>query len=160
MKKRNLQIQVRMQIFRKMSQNALNRVLTVPKESSQQMQPIPLKIMDFENIWFSIMQKHWKFRILVPMSYITFFDEWRSSCRRTRSGGRLWRCPLICSLFTHLRQVDLRSTCKSTSSAQASVLTHYKRDVAISRRFQIRCVFGLNLESRWVFLMIEMLIFL
>ena len=50
MKKRNLEIQVRMQIFRKMSQNALNRVLTVTKESSQQMQPIPLKIMDFENI--------------------------------------------------------------------------------------------------------------
>ena len=36
------------------------------------------------------------------------------------------------SLFTtHLRQVHLRSTCKSTSSAQASILTHNKRDEAI-----------------------------
>ncbi len=33
---------------------------------------------------------------------------------------------------THLRQVHLRSTCKSTSSAQASILTHNKRDVATS----------------------------
>ena len=68
----NLRIQVRMQIFRKMSQKALNRVLIMPKERARKMLPIPLKIMDFENIWFSIMQKHWKFRISVPMSYITF----------------------------------------------------------------------------------------
>ena len=34
MKKRNLRIQVRMQIFREMSQNALNRVLTVPDYST------------------------------------------------------------------------------------------------------------------------------
>ena len=50
MKKRNLRIQGRMQIFRKMSQKALNRVLIVPKERAQKMLPIPLKIMDFENI--------------------------------------------------------------------------------------------------------------
>ena len=35
MKKRNLQIQGRMQIFRKMSQKALNRVLTVPDYSTR-----------------------------------------------------------------------------------------------------------------------------
>ena len=89
-----------------------------------------------------------KKRILVPMSYITFFDEWRSSCRRSRPGGRLWHCPLICSLFTHLRQVDLRSTCKSTSSAQASVLTHNKRDEA---RWWSGIFFGwisIDLDSR------------
>ena len=44
MKKRNLRIQVRMQIFRKMSQNALNRVLIVPKERARKMLPIPLKL--------------------------------------------------------------------------------------------------------------------
>ena len=35
MKKRNLRIQGRMQIFRKMSQKALNRVLTVPDYSTR-----------------------------------------------------------------------------------------------------------------------------
>ena len=35
MKKRNLRIQGRMQIFRKMSQKALNRVLTVPLHSTR-----------------------------------------------------------------------------------------------------------------------------
>ena len=35
MKKRNLRIQVRMQIFRKISQKALNRVLTVPDYSTR-----------------------------------------------------------------------------------------------------------------------------
>ena len=35
MKKRNLRIQGRMQIFRKLSQMALNRVLTVPQHSTR-----------------------------------------------------------------------------------------------------------------------------
>ena len=35
MKKRNLRIQVRMQIFRKMLQNALNRVLSAKRKSSK-----------------------------------------------------------------------------------------------------------------------------
>ena len=31
-------------------------------------------IIDFENKNISIMQKHWKFRILAPMSYIAFLE--------------------------------------------------------------------------------------
>ena len=54
MKKRNLRIQVRMQVFRKMSQNALNRVLIVPKDRARRMLPIPLKIMDFEKYDFPL----------------------------------------------------------------------------------------------------------
>ena len=44
-----LRIQCRMQIFEKMSQNALNQVLTLPDYRTQKMLQIPLKIVDLQN---------------------------------------------------------------------------------------------------------------
>ena len=69
--KRNLRIQGRMQIFEKMSQMALNHDLRPELESRGKMLQIRLKIMDLQNNWFCGKFKHCKFRISVPMSYIT-----------------------------------------------------------------------------------------
>ena len=44
-----LRIQCRMQIFEKMSQSALNQVLTLPDYRTQKMLQIPLKIIDLQN---------------------------------------------------------------------------------------------------------------
>ena len=62
-----LRIQGRMQIFEKMSQNALNHVLIL---QTQKMLQIPLKIIDSQNDFNSFVEKQWNFRISVPMSYI------------------------------------------------------------------------------------------
>ena len=68
-----LRIQGRMQIFEKMSQMALNHVLILPSERAQKMLQIRLTIMDLQNNWFCGKLKHCKFRILVPMSYISLW---------------------------------------------------------------------------------------
>ena len=44
-----LRIQGRMQMFDKMSQSALNQVLTLPDYRTQKMLQIPLKIVDLQN---------------------------------------------------------------------------------------------------------------
>ena len=65
-----LRIQGRMQIFEKMSQDALNQVLTLPDYRTQKMLQIPLKIIDLQNDFNILVAKQWKTRISVPMSYI------------------------------------------------------------------------------------------
>ena len=65
-----LRIQGRMQIFEKMSQDALNHVLTLPDYRTQQMLQIPLKIIELQNDFNIFVAKQWKLRISVPMSYI------------------------------------------------------------------------------------------
>ncbi len=66
-----LRIQGRMQIFEKMSQSALNQVLTLPDYRTQKMLQIPLKIIDLQNDFNILVAKQWKIRISVPMSYIS-----------------------------------------------------------------------------------------
>ena len=66
-----LRIQGRMQFFEKMSQGALNQVLTLPDYRTQKMLQIPLKIIDLQNDFNILVAKQWKIRISVPMSYIT-----------------------------------------------------------------------------------------
>ncbi len=58
MKKRNLRIQGRMQIFEKMSQKALNRDLTLPFCGRGHALQSPLKIMDLQNKNISVVRKH------------------------------------------------------------------------------------------------------
>ena len=65
-----LRIQGRMQIFEKMSQSALNQVLTLPDYRTQKMLQIPLKVVDLQNDFNILVAKQWKIRISVPMSYI------------------------------------------------------------------------------------------
>ena len=48
----------------------LKRVLTLPKARSRQMRQFPLKNMGLQNKNISVVTKHRKYRILVPMSYI------------------------------------------------------------------------------------------
>ena len=72
MKKRNLRIQGRMQIFEKMSQKALNRVLTLPDYSIWPELLISSGIIDLQNNRVCKQFKHWKYRISVPMLYIAF----------------------------------------------------------------------------------------
>ena len=55
-----LRIQGRMQIFERMSQDALNQVLTLPDYRMQKMLQIPLKIIDLENDFNMSVAKHWK----------------------------------------------------------------------------------------------------
>ena len=50
---------------------ALNRVLTLPNARSRKMRQIPLKIMGLQNKNISVVTQHWKYRISVPMSYIS-----------------------------------------------------------------------------------------
>ena len=68
----NLRIQGRMQIFEKMSQKALNRVLTLPDYSIWPELLISSGIIDLQNNRVCKQFKHWKYRISVPMLYIAF----------------------------------------------------------------------------------------
>ena len=70
-----LRIQGRMQIFEKMSQSALNQVLTLPDYRTQKMLQIPLKIIDLQNDFNMLVAKQWKNRISVPMSYVRLFEN-------------------------------------------------------------------------------------
>ena len=70
-----LRIQCRMQIFEKMSQSALNQVLTLPDYRTQKMLQIPLKIIDLQNDFNILVAKQWNIRISVPMSYIRLFEN-------------------------------------------------------------------------------------
>ena len=67
---RYLRIQGRMHFFEKMSQNALNQVLTLPDYRTQKMLQNPLKIIDLQNDFNILVAKQWKIRKSVPMSYI------------------------------------------------------------------------------------------
>ena len=58
-----LRIQGRMQIFEKMSQSALNQVLTLPDYRTQKMLQIPLKIIDLQNDFNMFVAKQWTIRI-------------------------------------------------------------------------------------------------
>ena len=55
-----LRIQCRMHIFEKMSQSALNQVLTLPAYRTQKMPQIPLKIVDLQNEFNILVAKQWK----------------------------------------------------------------------------------------------------
>ena len=55
---RNLRIQGRMQIFKKMSQKALNRVLTLESSGGGDLLQYPLKVMDLQNKNISVVKKH------------------------------------------------------------------------------------------------------
>ena len=68
-----LRIQGRMQIFEKMSQSALNQVLTLPDYRTQKMLQIPLKNIDLQNDFNILVAKQWTIIIPVPMSYIMCF---------------------------------------------------------------------------------------
>ena len=70
-----LRIQGRMQIFEKMSQDALNHVLTLPDYRTQQMLQIPLKIVELQNDFSMLAAKQWKIIISVPMSYMRLFEN-------------------------------------------------------------------------------------
>ena len=70
-----LRIQGRMQIFEKMSQSALNQVLTLPDYRTQKMLQIPLKIIDLQNDFNILVAKQWKIIISVPMSYMRLFEN-------------------------------------------------------------------------------------
>ena len=70
-----LRIQCRMQIFEKMSQSALNQVLTLPEYRTQIMQQIPLKITDSQNDFNILVAKQWKIIISAPMSYMRLFEN-------------------------------------------------------------------------------------
>ena len=70
-----LRIQCRMQFFEKMSQSALNQVLTLPDYRTQKMLQIPLKIVDLQNDFNMLVAKQWKIRISVPMSYMRLFEN-------------------------------------------------------------------------------------
>ena len=70
-----LRIQCRMQIFEKMSQGALNQVLTLPDYRTQKMLQNPLKIIDLQNDFNILVAKQWKIRISVPMSYMRLFEN-------------------------------------------------------------------------------------
>ena len=54
----NLRIQGRMQFFEKMSQKALNRVLTLDCSGGGDLLQSPLKIMDLQNKNISVVTKH------------------------------------------------------------------------------------------------------
>ena len=70
-----LRIQCRMHIFEKMSQSALNQVLTLPDYRTQKMLQIPLKIIDLQNDFNILVAKQWKIIISVPMSYMRLFEN-------------------------------------------------------------------------------------
>ena len=75
---RKLRIQGRMQIFEKMSQKALNRALALNSSGGCDLLQYPLKMMDLQNKNISVVIKHCTFRILAPMSYISFCELERS----------------------------------------------------------------------------------
>ena len=66
---------LRMQISEKMSQNALNQVLTLPDYRTQKILQIPLKIFELQNDFNMLVAKQWKIIISVPMSYMRFFEN-------------------------------------------------------------------------------------
>ena len=68
-------IQCRMQNFEKMSQSALNQVLTLPDYRTQKMLQIPLKVIDLHNDFNILVAKQWKIRISVPMSYMRLLEN-------------------------------------------------------------------------------------
>ena len=68
-----LRIQCRMHFFEKMSQSALNSVLTLPDYRTQKMLQVPLKIIDARNDFNMLVAKQWKIIISVPMSYMRLF---------------------------------------------------------------------------------------
>ena len=57
MKKGNLRIQGRMQIFKKMSQKALNHDLRLDSSGANRALQSPLKIMDLQNKNISVVKK-------------------------------------------------------------------------------------------------------
>ena len=61
--------------FDKMSQSALNQVLTLPDYRTQKMLQIPLKIIDLQNDSNISVAKQLKFRNSVPMSYFRLFEN-------------------------------------------------------------------------------------
>ena len=73
-KKRNLRIQGRMHIFEKISQKALNRVLTLPDYSIWPELLISSGIIDLQNNFIILVRKQHKYRISVPMLYIAFIQ--------------------------------------------------------------------------------------
>ena len=70
-----LRIQGRMHFFEKMSQSALNHVLTLPDYRTQKMLQIPLKTIGLQNDFNMLMAKQWKIKISVPMSYMRLFEN-------------------------------------------------------------------------------------
>ena len=70
-----LRIQGRMQFFEKMSQDALNQVLTLPDYRTQKMLQIPLKFFDLQNDFIILVAKRWTTTISVPMSYLRLFEN-------------------------------------------------------------------------------------
>ena len=63
--------------FEKMSQKALNRVLRLDCSGAGDLLQSPLKFMDLQNKNISVVTKHWKYRISVPMSYISCLETKR-----------------------------------------------------------------------------------
>ena len=61
--------------FRKMSQSALNQVLTLPDYRTQKMLQIPLKIIDLQNDFNMLVAKQWKIRTSASMSYMRLFEN-------------------------------------------------------------------------------------
>ena len=53
----------------------LNRLLTLPDYSTGLQLLISSGIIDFENKNISVVTKHWKYKISVPMSYIAFVQN-------------------------------------------------------------------------------------
>ena len=70
-----LRIQGRMHFFEKMSQSALNQVLTLPDYRTQKMLQTPLKNIDLQNDLNMLVAKQWTFIISVPMSYMRLFEN-------------------------------------------------------------------------------------
>ena len=70
-----LRSQCRMQSFEKISQSALNQVLTLPDYRTQKVLQIPLKNIDLQNDFNMLVAKQWKITISVPMSYMRLFEN-------------------------------------------------------------------------------------
>ena len=64
-----------MQIFKKVSQSALNHVLILQKYRTQKMLQIPLKNIDLQNDFNMLVAKQWKIIISVTMSYSRLFEN-------------------------------------------------------------------------------------
>ena len=108
-----LRIQCRMHIFERMSQSALNQVLTLPDYRTQQMLQIPLKIIDLQNEFNILVAKQWKIIISVPMSYIRLFEnlavleKWYGmESRSVMEPAVLLLVSLPCTIGIELRSFD------------------------------------------------------
>ena len=75
-----------MQIFEKMSQSALNQLLTLPDYKTQEILQLPLKIIDLQNDFNILVAKQWKIRISVPMSYMMPFENPKGNLKGTEMG--------------------------------------------------------------------------